>query len=334
MRLIRHYEDVPADARGAVVALGNFDGVHLGHQAVIAAAAKLAKASKAPLGVITFEPHPRSFFKPDQPPFRLTPFRIKMRHLQALGVAFAFNLTFDQEMAAKTAEVFVAKVLSEGLHVAHVVIGYDFCFGKNRGGNADVLKELGKSHGFEVTTVSAAAESGGAVYSSTLVRERLLAGDPLGAAQALDRPWEIEGRVEHGDQRGRLLGFPTANVALGEFMYPKLGVYAVKAAIDTGEAPKWIDGVANLGRRPTVGGERVQLETHLFDYAGDLYGKHLRVALLGFIRPEMKFAGLDQLKAQIAADCDTARRQLNEYRGPSPGQTGGQTPSNLLPANI
>lgn len=330
MRLIRHYEDVPAEARGAVVALGNFDGVHLGHQAVIAAAAKLARKAKAPLGVITFEPHPRSFFKPEQPPFRLTPFRIKMRHLQALGVAYAFNLTFDHDMAAKTAEIFVTKVLSAGLGVAHVVIGYDFCFGKNRGGNAEVLKELGKSHGFSVTTVAAAAEDAGAVYSSTLVRERLLAGDPLGAAQALDRPWEIEGRVEHGDQRGRLLGFPTANVALGEFMHPKLGVYAVKAAVDTGEAPRWIDGVANLGRRPTVGGERVQLEAHLFDYAGDLYGKHLRVALLGFIRPEMKFAGLDQLKAQIAADCDTARRQLNEYKGPTPGAA----PSNLLPANI
>ena len=321
MRLIRHYEDVPEEARGAVVALGNFDGVHLGHQAVIAAAAKLARQHRAPLGVITFEPHPRAFFKPDQPPFRLTPFRLKMRHLQALGVAYAFNLTFDRDMAAKTAEAFVTEVLVRGLKVAQVVIGYDFCFGKNRGGNAEVLREFGQSHGFGVTTVAAAAEGGGAVYSSTLVRERLLAGDPLGAAQALDRPWEIEGRVEHGDRRGRLLGFPTANVALGEFMHPRLGVYAVKAAVDTGAAPRWIDGVANLGRRPTVGGERVQLETHLFDVAEDLYGKHLRVALLGFIRPEMKFAGLDQLKAQIAADCLTARRQLNEYRGPTPGQS-------------
>ncbi len=321
MRLIRHYEDVPEEARGAVVALGNFDGVHLGHQAVIAAAAKLARQYRAPLGVITFEPHPRAFFKPDQPPFRLTPFRLKMRHLQDLGVAYAFNLTFDQEMAAKSAETFVAEVLVRGLKVAQVVIGYDFCFGKNRGGNAEVLKAFGRTHGFGVTTVAAAAEGGGAVYSSTLVRERLLAGDPLGAAQALDRPWEIEGRVEHGDRRGRLLGFPTANVALGDFMHPRLGVYTVKAAVDTGAAPHWIDGVANLGRRPTVGGERVQLETHLFDFAEDLYGRHLRVALLGFIRPEMKFAGLDQLKAQIAADCLTARRQLNEYRGPTPGQT-------------
>jgi riboflavin kinase/FMN adenylyltransferase len=324
MRLFRHFEEVPPEARGAVIAIGNFDGVHLGHQAVIAAAADIAHRLHAPLGVLTFEPHPRSFFKPGEPPFRLTPFRIKMRHLQDLGVDFAFVLTFDRDMVEKSAETFVRDVLVTGLGVRHVVVGYDFCFGKNRGGNAKVLAELGAKLGFAATSVAAAGEtaegSGGAVYSSTLVRERLLAGDPAGAALALDRPWEIEGRVESGDKRGRLLGFPTANVALGEFMLPKLGVYAIKAAVDTGEGLQWIGGVANLGRRPTVGGERVQLEAHLFDFAGDLYGKHLRVALLGFIRPEMKFSGLDALKAQIAADCETARRMLAEYRGPAPGQ--------------
>ncbi|HEY4161510.1 MAG TPA: bifunctional riboflavin kinase/FAD synthetase [Dongiaceae bacterium] len=320
MRLFRHFEEVPPEARKAVVAIGNFDGVHLGHQAVIKAAADIAHRTHAPLGVLTFEPHPRSFFKPGEPPFRLTPFRIKMRHLQDLGVDFAFVLTFDRDMVEKSAETFVRDVLMNGLGVRHVVVGYDFCFGKNRGGNATVLAELGAKLDFEATSVAAASETAGAVYSSTLVRERLLAGDPLGAAQALNRPWEIEGRVESGDKRGRLLGFPTANVALGEFMLPKLGVYAIKAAVDTGEDLQWIGGVANLGRRPTVGGERVQLEAHLFDFAGDLYGKHLRVALLGFIRPEMKFNGLDALKAQIAADSETARRMLAEYRGPAPGQ--------------
>jgi riboflavin kinase/FMN adenylyltransferase len=319
MRLLRHFEDVPADLKGAVIAIGNFDGVHRGHQAVLAQARDEAKRRNTKLGVLTFEPHPRSFLKPGGPPFRLTPFRIKMRHLQDLGVDVAFVLNFDADMVRRTAEVFVQDVLVNGLGVSHVVVGSDFCFGKNRGGNATVLAEAGKRHGFGVTALSPQAEAEGAVYSSTLVRDRLLGGDPVAAALALDRPWEIEGRVEHGDQRGRTIGFPTANMHLGEFMQPKLGVYAVRAAIDSGDDLQWIDGVANLGKRPTVAGEDVRFEVHLFDFDGDLYGKHLRVALLGFIRPEMKFSGLDQLKAQIAADCDTARRMLAEYRGPALG---------------
>jgi riboflavin kinase/FMN adenylyltransferase len=197
------------------------------------------------------------------------------------------------------------------------VVGSDFCYGNKRGGNAVTLEAAGEKHGFGVTSVSPQTDPKGAVYSSTLIRAALLNGDPVSAAIALHRPWEIEGRIEHGDHRGRTLGFPTANMPLGEFMHPKLGVYAVKAAVDSGSGLQWIGGVANLGMRPTVGGTRVQLEVHLFDYAGDLYGRHLRVALLGFIRPEMKFSGLDQLKAQIAADSDTARRMLAEYSGPA-----------------
>ncbi|MES1152588.1 MAG: bifunctional riboflavin kinase/FAD synthetase [Dongia sp.] len=324
MRLLRHFENVPADLKGAVIAIGNFDGVHRGHRAVLARAKAEAERRKAKLGVLTFEPHPRSFLKPGGAPFRLTPFRIKMRHLQDLGVDVAFVLTFDADMVKRTADVFVKDVLVDGLGVAHVVIGADFCFGKDRGGNATVLTEAGKRYGFGVTALSleaedADAEGAGAVYSSTLIRDRLLGGDPVAAALALDRPWEIEARVEHGDRRGRTIGFPTANLHLGEFMQPKLGVYAVKAAIDSGHDLQWIDGVANLGKRPTVAGEDVRFEVHLFDFDGDLYGRHLRVALLGFIRPEMKFSGLDQLKAQIAADCDTARRMLAEYRGPALG---------------
>ena len=317
MRLIRHFEDVPAELKGAVIAIGNFDGVHLGHQVVLAQAAEQARRLRTNLGVLTFEPHPRSFFKPDEPQFRLTPFRIKMRHLQDLGVDVAFVLTFDTEMTQRTAEAFVSDVLVKGLGAAHVVVGSDFCYGNKRGGNATVLKAAGEKHGFGVTAVSPQTDPKGAIYSSTLIRAALLNGDPLTAAVALHRPWEIEGRVEHGDERGRLLGFPTANIALAEFMHPKLGVYAVKAAVDSGSGLQWIGGVANLGMRPTVGGTRVQLEVHLFDYSGDLYGRHLRVALLGFIRPEMKFSGLDSLKAQIAADSDTARRMLADYSGPA-----------------
>jgi riboflavin kinase/FMN adenylyltransferase len=329
MRLIRHFEDVPAELKGAVIAIGNFDGVHLGHQVVLAQAAEQAKKLGARLGVLSFEPHPRSFFKPDEPPFRLTPFRIKMRHLQDLGVDVAFVLTFDHAMSQRSAEAFVSDVLVKGLGAAHIVVGSDFCYGNKRGGNATTLKAAGERLGFGVTAVSPQTDNAGAVYSSTLIRDALAKGDPLTAALCLNRPWEIEGRVEHGDQRGRLLGFPTANVALGEFMHPKLGVYAVKAAVDSGSGLQWIGGVANLGMRPTVGGTRVQLEVRLFDFAGDLYGRHLRVALLGFIRPEMKFSGLDQLKAQIAADSDTARRMLAEYRGPALREHPASPPEDL-----
>ncbi|TDQ83202.1 FMN adenylyltransferase /riboflavin kinase [Dongia mobilis] len=319
MRLIRHLGDVPAEGRGAVVALGNFDGVHLGHQAVILQTAEIARARRAPLGVLTFEPHPRSFFRPEDPVFRLTPFRIKTRHLQALGVDHLFELTFDAEMAGRTAENFVEEILVAGLGVAHVVVGYDFCFGKGRTGNAALLTEYGGRHGFGVTSVAAAKSGEGPAYSSTLVRQQLQAGDPKSAAATLGRPWEIEGRVEHGEARGRLLGFPTANVAIGEYLEPKLGVYAIMATLADEPGEAWVKGVANLGRRPTVGGTRVQLETHLFDFAGDLYGKHLRVALIDFIRPEKKFDGLDALKAQIAADSAQARDILAAYRGPAPG---------------
>ena len=322
MRLIRHFQDVPPEGRGAVVALGNFDGVHLGHQVVIQQAAEIARSKNAPLAILTFEPHPRSFFRPQDPHFRLTPFRIKTRHLQALGVDFLFELTFDAEMVARSAENFVTEILVEGLHIAHVVVGYDFCFGKGRSGNAAMLTEYGGRHGFGVTSVAAAKAGDGPAYSSTLVREQLQAGDPRSAAATLGRPWEIEGRVEHGDARGRLLGFPTANVALGDFMEPKLGVYAVMAADDSEEHPHWIHGVANLGRRPTVGGTRVQLEVHLFDFAADLYGKHLRVALIDFHRPEMLFIGLVGLKTEISVDSLEARRLLKDYHGPQPGLPG------------
>jgi riboflavin kinase/FMN adenylyltransferase len=317
MRLIRHFDDVPAELKGAVVAIGNFDGIHLGHQVVLAKAAQQARDLGAKLGVLTFEPHPRSFFKPGEAEFRLTPFRIKMRHLQDLGVDVAYVLPFDLEMSQRSAAAFVEQVLVNGIGAAHVVVGTDFCYGNKRSGNARVLEAAGRALGFGVTAVAPQSGADGTVYSSTVIRAKLLAGEPLAAAEALARPWEIEGRVESGDKRGRQLGFPTANIALGEFMHPRLGVYAVKAAMDTADGLQWIGGVANLGSRPTVGGTRVQLEVHLFDYAGDLYGRHLRVALLGFIRPEMKFSGLDQLKAQIAADSATARRLLAQYRGPA-----------------
>jgi len=330
MRLFRHHTEIPVEARGAVVALGNFDGLHLGHQKVIGEALRLAAELDAPCGVLTFEPHPRAYFQPDKPAFRLTPFRIKLRQLDAIGVDYLYLLSFDRAMAERSPESFIVEVLGQGLEPIHLVVGYDFVFGKGRSGNAAMLGDLGRAAGFAVTSVPAAADAEGVVYSSTKVRERLAAGDPLGAARILGRPWEIEGRVESGDKRGRLLGFPTANVAIGGYLQPALGVYAVKAGIDEGRGTRWLDGVANLGRRPTVGGTRVQLETHLFDFAGDLYGRHLRVALIDFIRPERKFDGLEALKAQIAADSAEARARLAGYQGPPPAHV----PPRLRPRRV
>jgi riboflavin kinase/FMN adenylyltransferase len=319
MRLFRHHSEIPVEARGAVVALGNFDGLHLGHQQVIGEAMRLAGELDAPCGVLTFEPHPRSYFRPDDPPFRLTPFRVKLRQLDAIGVDYVYLLAFDKTMAGRGPEAFIVEVLGQGLEPAHIVVGYDFVFGKGRSGNAGLLSDLGRAAGFGVTSVAAAADPDGVVYSSTKVRELLGARDPLGAARLLGRPWEIEGRVESGDRIGRTLGFPTANVAMGEYLRPAQGIYAVKAGIDEGRGTRWLDGVANLGHRPTVGGTRVQLETFLFDFTGDLYGRHLRVALIDFIRPERKFETLDLMKAEIALDCVKARARLAAYVGPSPG---------------
>jgi riboflavin kinase/FMN adenylyltransferase len=319
MRLFRHYKEVPAEARGAVVAIGNFDGLHRGHQTVIAEAARQARDLGASYAVLTFEPHPREFFRPGEPPFRLTPFRIKVRQLEAIGVDCLFVLPFNAELARKSAEAFVVEVLSQGLDVAHVVVGYDFVFGAGRRGDAGLLSDLGRLHGFGATSVPAVKSAGAEKYSSTRVREHLQAGRPLQATALLGRPWEIEGRVEHGEKLGRHLGFPTANLVLDDYLQPALGIYAVKAGIDEGRDTVWRDGVASFGFRPTVGGTRTLFEVYVFDWSADLYGRHLRVALIDYLRPEKKFDGLADLRAQIAADCDAARRALAGYAGPAPG---------------
>ncbi|MBP2313215.1 bifunctional riboflavin kinase/FAD synthetase [Azospirillum soli] len=310
MRLFRHTADLPADARGAVVALGNFDGVHRGHQAVIGMAQRIARDLNAPSAVMTFEPHPRSVFRQGEPPFRLSPFRVKARHIEALGVDLLFVCHFDDGFLHQTADAFIEEVLVKGLGVRQVVCGYDFLFGHMRAGDPALLKRAGAVHGFGVTEVGPVADDRGGVYSSTRVRDALVAGQPREAARLLGSPWEVEGRVEQGDQRGRTIGFPTANVELGEYLRPAFGVYAVRAGVDHGPATVWHDGVANLGRRPTVGGTVERLETHLFDFSGDLYGQHLRVQLIDFIRPERKFASFDELKDQIVRDAEAARSIL------------------------
>ncbi|MDE1148470.1 MAG: bifunctional riboflavin kinase/FAD synthetase [Azospirillaceae bacterium] len=310
MKLLRHYEDAPAEMRGAVVALGNFDGVHLGHQAVISQARAMAADLGRPAVVVTFEPHPRTFFRPDDAPFRLTPLRIKTRLVEALGIDAMVVLHFDDALSHMTAEDFVVKVLADGLGVHHVVAGYDFLFGHQRGGDMTLLRTLGARHGFGVTEARPVADGQGEVYSSTAVRRHLQEGRPLEAAAILGHPFEIEGRVEHGDKRGRTIGFPTANIEVQEYLRPRFGVYSMRAGVDAGAETVWHDGVANLGRRPTVGGLVERLEAHLFDFDDDLYGRHVRVQLLDFIRPEMKFENFQALKDQIVQDSAEARRRL------------------------
>lgn len=310
MQIFRHTENLPAAARGAVVAIGNFDGVHRGHQTVVAAAQAEARRLGVPLCVLSFEPHPRSLFRPDDPPFRLTPFRIKARLLEALGVDLHVVLHFDRALAARSAEDFIQTILVGAMGARHVVVGYDFCFGHRRAGTPETLTGFGRRLGFGVTIVTQASDETGGLYSSSRARELLAAGDTRGAAEILGRPWEIEGRVEHGEKRGRELGFPTANVELGDFLRPAYGIYAVRCAVDEGGPLAWHDGVANLGIRPMWRTETPLLEAYLFDFSGDLYHRHLRVQLVEWLRGEEKFDSLEALIAQIDRDCEAARQVL------------------------
>lgn len=316
MRLIRHCGEMPPDLKGCVVALGNFDGVHKGHQAVILEAKRIASEIGAPLAVMSFEPHPRSVFRPDQPPFRLTPFRVKARLIEALGTDLLIAQHFDRDFANLTALEFVGDILVGGLGVRHVVVGYDYVFGKNRQGTGALLQKLADEGNFGFTSVPPAVIDDGEVYSSTRVREYLVSGKPAEAARLLGHYWEIEGRVEHGDARGRSIGFPTANLFLGEYQRPATGVYAVRAGIDLGGATEWHDGVANFGHRPTFDKTDEILEVHLLDAKLDLYGRHLRVALIDYLRPEHKFADIDALKSQIHTDVVTARAVLQSHNFP------------------
>lgn len=303
MQIFRHHENLAPDARGAAVAIGNFDGVHRGHQALIAHTRTLG----AKLGVLVFEPHPQEFFKPGGERFRLTPFRAKARLLEHFGADLLYALHFDAHLAALTADEFVAKVLVAGLGVTHIVIGDDFQFGKGRSGNVGLLKAHGQNLGFGVSTFDLVGAGPEAKISSTRIREALRAGKPETAARLLGHWWTVEGRVAPGDKRGRTIGFPTANVSLEGYLEPALGVYAVRVEVDG----KSYDGVANFGRRPTFDKKDVLLEVHLFDFDADIYGHQIIVAFVAYLRPEMKFGGLDALKAQIAADSQAARILLN-----------------------
>jgi riboflavin kinase/FMN adenylyltransferase len=287
------------------VALGNFDGVHLGHAHLLRAAH--GARPDAPLAVLTFEPHPREYFRPDDPPFRLTLAAERADALAALGVALLYELPFTQEFSHITADQFVAEVLHDGLGARHLTTGQDFAFGHRRGGGAAFLAARAEALGMGFGAIPLVADAE-APLSSTRIRRALQDGYPERATAELGRPWAIRGLVAHGDARGRTIGFPTANVALGRHLEPARGVYAVMVRMADGSAHQ---GVANIGRRPTVNaGPESRLEVNVFDFTGDLYDTEITVSLLSYIREERKFAGLDALKAQIAADAAEARRLL------------------------
>ena len=303
MTVIAHYKDVPESARGLSVALGNFDGVHAGHRAVIEGAI----AAGAPLGVATFEPPPRQFFRPDDPPFRIYRPARRNARLVELGANAVYELPFNADMAAMTDETFARDVLKHGIGAAHVTVGFDFRFGRGRMGDAGRLASLGRALGFGVTVIEK-IEALGTKASSTAIREALIAGEPERAAEILGHDWIADGVVEHGEKRGRTIGFPTANLHLGELIHPRHGVYAVRVRLAGEQA--WRGGVANFGRTPTTGIRDPLLETFIFDFDGDIYGQHLEVALVRFLRPELKFDVLDDMVAQMHKDVETAQRHL------------------------
>ncbi len=302
MQLIRTWRDLPPEARGCAVALGNFDGVHRGHEAVIRACH--AARPDAPLAVLTFEPHPREYFRPEDPPFRLTLSAARSDALAACGVGRLYELPFDRAFSLLSPEAFVDEILHAGLGAAHLACGPDFAFGHRKTGDVALLARHAEALGMGLTIVPPLADAGGAI-SSTRIRRDLLDGYPVRANAALGRAWSIRGVVAHGDARGRTIGFPTANVALGRHLEPARGVYAVTVHLPDGTARP---GVANIGRRPTVNaGPESRVEAHLFDFAGDLYGQEVDVALHAFLREERRFAGLPELREQIARDAAEAR---------------------------
>ena len=311
MRTVRDYQYVRAEDRGASVAIGNFDGLHLGHQAVIDLAREAARHKGAPLGVVTFEPHPREVFAPDAPPFRLMNAEAKAHRLEKLGVDILYELNFNKALSSLSPEDFARQVIAHGLGLSHVVVGEDFCFGKGRAGTAADLARFGTELGFGVT-VTPLLETRGVEVSSTRIRTALTEGRPRDAAAMLGHLHRIEGAVIRGDQRGRELGYPTANMSIAGLHPPKFGVYAVEADVLTGPHAGRYAAVASLGVRPMFGVNQPNLETHLFDFKGDLYGAHLSIALVDYLRPEMTFDSLDALIAQMDRDSTEARRILAE----------------------
>ncbi len=313
MRVLHGYRDVPGEAQGAALAIGNFDGVHRGHQALLARAIEIGGGSGRPSGALVFEPHPRAFFHPEEPHFELTPLPMKLALFERLGLDVAVVLPFDTALAGLSAQEFVERVLVGGLAISHAVIGYDFFFGKNRGGSPEKMRQAGADLGFGVTIIPPVAE-GGEAFSSSAIRLELAQGDVVGAAARLGRPWRVAGQVTPGAKRGADLGFPTANVPLPRGTALGHGIYAVHVYVSDGR----YRGAAYLGTRPTFDDGVPVLEVFLLDFDGDLYGEAIEVEFIDFIRPDRRFDSSEALKAQMGVDCARAREILDpKYRCPA-----------------
>jgi len=310
MRIIRDYLYVDPEDRGASVAIGNFDGVHLGHVSVIDIARRAGEEIGAPLGIVTFNPHPREYFAPKAPSFRLMSALARSTRLEKIGVERLYELNFNTALSSLTAREFAEQVIVDGLGLKHVVVGADFCFGKGRSGTAEDLVTFGEELGFGVT-IAKLLENQGDLVSSTNIRDALSNGRPRDAAAMLGHWHRIEGEVIGGEQRGRELGFPTTNMSVDGLHQPKHGVYAVLVDVLDGPHQGSYHGAASLGVRPMFGENTANLETFIFDFSGDLYGATLSIAFVDYLRPEEKFDGLDALITQMDADCAKAREILN-----------------------
>ncbi len=306
MKTLQTYKDLSETDKGAVIALGNFDGLHRGHQAVIAKAKSIADELKAPLGIGLFRPHPYRYFKPGAPPFRLMSPEVRASIMPSLGVDRLYEIPFDDNLREMDDTQFVESVLYQGLGIRHVVVGEDYGFGKNRCGDVESLARLCAERGIGITAMKPVGlHKLYGKYGSTEIRKALQQGDVFHAAHMLSRPWTVDGIVQQGAQRGRTINFPTANLDFGELVRPKFGVYCVEVRLPALEA--WLPAIANTGNRPTVGGEEARLEVHIFDFDQDIYGQRLEVRFRSFIRAEQKFESFEALKSQIVDDAQGAR---------------------------
>ena len=311
MQIIRDYQFLDTEHKGSTVAIGNFDGVHLGHRHVIAIARDIAQTSQTPLGVLTFEPHPRAYFNPQTPPFRLMSAQAKASQLDFYGIDRLYQLNFNAPLSNLTAREFAGAVITDGLGLAHVVVGEDFCFGKGRSGDAADLQRLGAEFGFGVTIAPLLRDDASTqIFSSTAIRAALSEGKPDAAARMLGHWYRIENKVIHGDQRGRTLGYPTANLSIDGLHPPRFGVYACLVDVLDGAHRGRYRAVASIGERPTFGGRVANLEVFLFDFSADIYGARLSVALVDYQRAEQKFDSAEALIAQMDEDSTRARATL------------------------
>jgi riboflavin kinase/FMN adenylyltransferase len=306
MEIYAQLDQIPAEGKGTVIAIGNFDGVHRGHQALLNKAAGIAAAQNKKLGVLTFEPHPRRLFQPDQPPARLTPSNVKAWRLEEEGVDYLFPLTFDWDFASQSAEDFIQNILIDGLEAAHIVVGYDFCFGQLRKGSAETIKGAG----LKVDVIDKIEDSKNEIISSSRTRQLLRRGDVAGANELLGWQWEIRGSIFRGDRRGHDLGYPTANILLKDTIHPAYGVYACRVKID-GE-DQWRPAATNIGIRPMFEVPEGQVEAHILDFPDqDIYDTTLRIQPVERLRGEAKFNSLDDLIAQMEKDCAKTREILS-----------------------